>query len=130
MIKRIAVLDADPTQCQEIITLLSSLDVSAMHSLPELQEFLTESNCRVILIDLDTISIDNRTLGQIKRQHPEIEIIAKSGRTFHPELEEALRSHILACLAKPLDPDELTFWLKSIFQNSSPLDTSVNRILS
>lgn len=114
MIKRIVVLDADPAQCQEIRTLLSSLDVAAMHSLPELQKFLTESDCRVILIDLDTISIDNRTLVQMKRQHPEIEIIAKSERAFHPELEEALRSHIFACLAKPLDPDELIFWLNSI----------------
>jgi CheY-like chemotaxis protein len=101
-----------------------------MHSLPELQEYLTESDCRVILIDLDTIAIDNRTLVQMKRQHPEIDIIAKSELPFHPELEEALRSHILACLTKPLDPDELVFWLKSIFQNSSPPDKSLNQTLS
>jgi DNA-binding NtrC family response regulator len=130
MTKRIVVLDADPAQCQEIKILLSSLDVTAMNSLPELQEYLTGSDCRVILIDLDTISVDNRTLIQMKRQHPEIEIIAKSERTFHPELEEALRSHILACLAKPLDADELIFWLRSIFQNSSPPEQSLNRILS
>ena len=130
MIKRVVVLDTDLAQCQEIRNLLSSLDVSAMQSVPELQEFLTESDCRVILIDLDTIAIDNRTLAQMKRQHPEIEIIAKSERTFHPELEEALRSHILACLAKPLDPDELIFWLRSIFQNSSSPEQSLNQILS
>jgi DNA-binding NtrC family response regulator len=130
MTKRIVVLDADLAQCQEIRILLSSLDVAAMHSLPELQEYLTESDCRVILIDLDTIAIDNRTLVQMKRQHPEIDIIAKSEHPFHPELEEALRSHILACLTKPLDPDELIFWLKSIFQNSSPPDKSLNQTLS
>ena len=130
MIKKIVVLDTDLAQCQEIKTLLSSLDVSAMHSVPELQNYLSESDCPVILIDLDTIAIDNRTLVQMKRQHPEVAIIAKSERTFHPELEEALRSHILACLAKPLDPDELIFWLKSIFQNCSPPDQSLNRILS
>jgi DNA-binding NtrC family response regulator len=130
MMKRIVVLDSDVAQCQEISILLSSLDVAAMHSLPELQEYLTESDCRVILIDLDTIAIDNRTLVQMKRQHPEIDIIAKSELPFHPELEEALRSHILACLTKPLDPDELVFWLKSIFQNSSPPDKPLNQTLS
>ncbi len=130
MTNKIVVLDTDLAQCQEIRTLLGSLDVSAMHSVPELQEFLTVSDCRVILVDLDTIAIDNRTLVQMKRRHPEIEIIAKSERTFHPELEEALTSHILACLAKPLNPDELIFWLKSIFQNSSPPDKSLHRILS
>ena len=130
MIKRIVVLDTDLAQCREISILLSSLDVSTMHSLPELQKFLTESDCRVILIDLDTVAIDNRTLAQMKRQHPEIDIIAKSERPFHPELEEALRSHILACLTKPLDPDELIFWLRSIFQNSSPPDKSLNQTLS
>ena len=130
MMKRIVVLDSDVAQCQEISILLSSLDVAAMHSLPELQEYLTESDCRVILIDLDTISIDNRTLVQMKRQHPEIDIIAKSERTFHPELEEALRSSLIACLSKPLDPDELTFWLKSIFQNCSLPNQSMNQSLS
>lgn len=130
MEKKIVVLDADVAQCQEIRILLSSFDVKAMHSLPELHEYLTENECRVILIDLDTVSIDNRTLGQIKRQHPEIEIIAKSERTFHPELEEALRSHILSCLGKPLDSDELIFWLKSIFQNSGLTGKPLDRILS
>jgi DNA-binding NtrC family response regulator len=130
MTKRIVVLDADLAQCQEISILLSSLDVTAIHSLPELQEYLTESDCRVILIDLDTISIDNRTLVQMKRQHPEVDIIAKSEHPFHPELEEALRNSIIACLSKPLDSDELNFWLKSIFQNCSPPEKSLNRILS
>jgi DNA-binding NtrC family response regulator len=130
MEKRIVLLDADDVQCQEIRILLSSFDVTAMHSLPDLQDYLAESECRAILIDLDTVSIDNRTLVQIKRQHPEIEIIAKSERPFHPELEEALRSHILACLAKPLDSDELIFWLKSVFENSASSGKPWSRIMS
>ena len=112
--KRIVVLDADVAQCQEVKILLSSFDITVMHSLTKLQKYLTESECRVILIDLDTVPIDNRTLRQIKRQHPEIAIIAKSKRTFHPELKEALQNYIHTCMVKPLDSDELILWLKSI----------------
>jgi len=130
MEKRIVVLDADAAQCREISNLLRSFDVKVAHSLSELQEYLIESECRAILIDLDTVSIDNRTLGHIKRQHPDTEIIAKSERRFHPELEEALRSHIHSCLAKPLDADELIFWLKSIFDNSAPAGKARNPIES
>jgi DNA-binding NtrC family response regulator len=120
MQKRIVVLDADVGQCEEIKVMLSGYEVTAMQSLQELQDHIIEGDCRVLLIDLDTVPTDNRALAHIKRRHPAIEIIAKSERTFHPELEESLRSHILSCLAKPLDIDELAFWLKSIFHNSAP----------
>ncbi len=129
MEKRIAVLDADHAQCREIGTLLGDFVIAALHTLPELREYLPESECRVILIDLDTVPVDNRDLAQIKRKHPEIQIIVKSERTFHPELEEALRSHVLSCLVKPLDTDELVFWLKSIFENNVPSGQPGNRML-
>ena len=130
MKKKIVVLDTDAAECQQLSSLLSSFSVTFTHSLPQLQQHLSGSDCHVMLIDLDTVSIDNRALVQIKRQHPKIEIITKSERTFHPELEEALRSHILACLAKPLDFDELIFWLKSIFENNAPSDNPLDRIHS
>jgi DNA-binding NtrC family response regulator len=70
--------------------------------------------CCALIVDLDTVAIGNRDIGRIKKNFPEIRIIAKSERTFHPELEESLRSFIFACLAKPLDLDELNFWLRSV----------------
>ena len=48
------------------------------------------------------------TQDEIKRAY------RKLARKFHPELEESLRSCILACLTKPLDSAELQFWLRSL----------------
>ena len=120
MEKRIVLVDADDSQCREIAAMLSGIEVNALHTLAELEEHLSGGGCRVVLLDLDTVPIDDRALARLKRRHPRTQIIAKSVRRFHPELEEALRSHLLSCLAKPLDPDELVFWLKSIFDNSAP----------
>jgi DNA-binding response OmpR family regulator len=68
----------------------------------------------MLLLDLDHLSVDNRYIRELSRQQPKLSIIAVSSRTFHPELEEALSSHISACLVKPVDIDELLFWLRSL----------------
>jgi hypothetical protein len=41
-------------------------------------------------------------------------ILCLSSARFHPELKESFLSHIYACLTKPIDPDELRYWLRSI----------------
>jgi hypothetical protein len=33
---------------------------------------------------------------------------------YNPELKEAICCHLFACLKKPVDSDELLYWLKSI----------------
>ena len=38
---------------------------------------------------------------------------------FHPELKDAICYHIYACLNKPVDPDEMVFWIKSIFDEEN-----------
>jgi hypothetical protein len=37
-----------------------------------------------------------------------------SKNPFHPELKDAICYHIYACINRPIDPDELFYWLKSI----------------
>jgi DNA-binding response OmpR family regulator len=71
----------------------------------------------VVILDLDGLPVTNHLLRDLKRQNPEVHIIGISSRTFHPELQEALSLHISACLAKPVDSDELIYWVKSIFQD-------------
>ena len=38
---------------------------------------------------------------------------------FHPELKDAICYHIYACLNKPIDPDELLYWLKCIQEDDT-----------
>jgi DNA-binding response OmpR family regulator len=109
-------VSGDKRESLDLLTLLESHGYKVIH-LPALAVSDTqvrESSCRVLLLDLDRIKVDNRFLREFNKQHPGLSIIALSSRTYHPELEEALSSHISACLVKPVDIDELLFWLRSL----------------
>jgi DNA-binding response OmpR family regulator len=114
--KEIVVLDGDPVKGKELHAMLTdqSYHVTVVQSLKACEDYFQEHPCWALILDLDTVALDNRSIMRLKKNQPGIQIIAKSDRTFHPELEESLRSAIFACLAKPMDPDELNFWLKSI----------------
>ena len=88
-----------------------------MNSLANMDRYMDETDCRVLVLNLDNTSVTNKTLRDLKRKKPLINIIAVSKRQFHPEFEEALREYISVCLAKPVDSDELVYWLKTIFKN-------------
>jgi DNA-binding NtrC family response regulator len=112
----IIVLDGDQTTGNELRSMLAGqpYSVTLVKTLTECEDYIEQHACFALILDLDTVSIDNRSIGRLKKKHPGISIIAKSDRTFHPELEESLRNFIFACLTKPLDSDELNFWLKSL----------------
>lgn len=114
--KEIVVLDRNPKTGRHVSRILidQPFNVTLVHTLDECEVYLQGHPCCALIMDLDTVGIDNRTIVQLKKQHPTVNIIAKSARRFHPELEESLRSHIFACLTKPLDPAELQFWLRSL----------------
>jgi hypothetical protein len=40
-------------------------------------------------------------------------------------LEEVIGSHLYACLMKPVDTEELSFWLKSISENLAEGETFI-----
>jgi DNA-binding NtrC family response regulator len=85
-----------------------------LRSLDELASAVLKSPCRSVILDLDSLPLDNRFFRDLCKNTPGLCVIGISSMTFHPELEEAMRTHISACLSKPVDPDELIFWLKSI----------------
>ena len=120
MEKEVVVLDTDKKQCKSLCDLLTDHEYlsTAMSSLTKMDEYLGENDCRAIILNLDNISVTNKILRDLKRKNPLINIIGLSERQFHPELEESLREYISVCLAKPVDPDELTYWLKTIYENN------------
>ncbi len=120
MKKEVVVLDADEKQCKALCTMLTDHKYMSipMSSLTTMDQYLGESDCRAIILNLDNVSVTNKILRDLKRKNPLINIIGLSERQFHPELEEALREYISVCLAKPVDPDELTYWLKTIYENN------------
>jgi DNA-binding NtrC family response regulator len=89
-----------------------------LNSLENFECKATETAYRALVLNLDNVPVTNKVVRELKRKKPQLNIIALSGRQFHPELEEAIREHISVCLATPVDSDELLYWLKSIFENN------------
>ena len=92
-----------------------------------IEDLLTRSNireCLALLIDVDSVTVNNRTIRDLKLKFRDTEFLCISGTRFHPDLQEAISHHFYACLLKPVDPDELSYWLKCIGENerSSPVE--------
>jgi DNA-binding NtrC family response regulator len=123
MKKMVIVLDTDKKQRDSLCTLLADNNYQAapMSMLSELEQQLEQSDCQAAIVNLDNISVTNKNFKAIKHKKPAVSIITLSERQFHPELEESLREYISVCLAKPIDSDELLFWLKGIFENNENL---------
>ena len=113
---KVAVVDANKQNCRAICALLeqANIPVASMKTLKVLADHLKRESIAVLIIDLDTLPVDNTFFRSLKKQYPTLHIFCLSSHPYHPDLEEAMGSHICASLAKPLNSEELFFWLKSI----------------
>ena len=112
----VAVVNADKHNCRETCSLLekANIPVAPLYSLEVLVDHLRREPVAVLIVDLDTLPVDNRFFRDLKKQYPNLHIFCLSSRTHHPGLEESMGSHICASLAKPLNSEELFYWLKAI----------------
>ena len=112
----VVVVAADISYCRELGALLNEAGIPAatLYSLEDLPEHLKREQVGVVIIDLDTLPVDNNFFRKIKTQYRNLHILCVSSSTYHPGLEEAMGSHICASLAKPLNSEELFYWLKAI----------------
>ena len=119
MKKHIAVLDADQKECRRLCNLLgkNQYPTIPMYSIQYLEANLNQFDCLAVILDIDTISVDNRSIRDLTIRFPEVYFFCLSERPFHPELHDAICYHIFACINKPIDPDELFYWLRSINEN-------------
>lgn len=121
MKKGIVILDADQKQCRDLCLDLEKnrYTASPVHSIENLVERLNETDYLAVIIDIDTIAIDNRTVRELTIKYPGVYFFCLSKDRFHPELKDAICYHIYACLKKPVDLDELFYWLRSIYKNEA-----------
>lgn len=124
----IIVLDADRDQCRELCSLLEKSDFKAtpQYSTSKLEKRIKQSGCQAIFWDIDTVHADNRIIRDLTLKFPGVYFFCLSKYPFHPELKDAICYHIYACLNRPIDPDELFYWLHSIDINESKPDASAN----
>ena len=121
MQKGISVINKYKKQCRELCELLEKerYCVSALHSIQNLEKHLEGNKFQAVIIDIDAISIDNRTIRKLTLLFPEVYFFCLSEKPFHPELKDAICYHIYACLNKPVDEDELFYFLRSIYENET-----------
>jgi DNA-binding NtrC family response regulator len=119
MRETIIVVSTDEEQLAALGTMLEGQDYEVVRSRSAqgLASLPREHGSAVIILDLDTVAADNRLLREVKQETPSVHIVLISAAVFHPELREAMVSYVDVCLSKPTNPDELQFWLRSIFQD-------------
>jgi DNA-binding NtrC family response regulator len=119
--KEVIVLDSDQDSCEELCALLKGRDYRSRpsHTLQDLETVLNEGTCMVAILDLNMPSIDNRVVRELTLKNPGVYFLGLTRHRFNPELEESICYHVYACLTKPVDPDELLYWLKSIFEDEA-----------
>lgn len=112
----ILIVGGNNNEYQELINLLQENEYKEIifNTIPLLKKFLSENNCMAVLIDIDTISIENRILRELTISYPQASFLCMSKDKYHPELKEAICYHMYACINKPINPDELFYFLRSI----------------
>ena len=117
--KKIAVLDADEKQCLDLCAMIEkgNYPTVPIHSLPDLERCCGEQDCLGVFIDVDTVPVTDRVIRDLALKHTGTYFFCLSKYRFHPELENAICYHVYACLNRPIDLDELFYWLKSIYED-------------
>jgi len=115
----IVVIDRDLQNGQQFCTLLKKLNYSAVliSVWEDLEKKLAQGFQTAVILDLDSVAVPSAGVRALRKKFPRLHILGVSRRSLHPGMEELIRSHIYACLRKPVDEDELLFWLKSIADN-------------
>ncbi len=119
MRKPAVVVVANKKNGDECCLLLGTLNYSAdlLPTLNDLERYLSKKPELAVILDLDSVAPDRQFFRGLKKKYPLLHILGISSLPYHPGLEEVIGDHFYACLVKPLDLEELAFWLKSITEN-------------
>ena len=122
MQKAILLMDADPLGSADLLALLSGHDYATQRvgSLADLRHKLAEEEFMAVLMEIDSVAVDNRAIRELAAGFPAIPFLCISRDRVHPELKDAISNHVYACLTKPVDQDELSYWMKCIKEDSPP----------
>jgi len=117
--REVFILSTDQREIKQLCSILSEgrFGSRVFSRLDDLEADLNRSDSLAAILDVDSVPLSNRIIRILKDSFPKLNIFCTSQHRLHPELQDALSRHICACLRKPVDPDEVQFWLKSILNN-------------
>lgn len=112
----IVLVDVSNKEWTDLTVMLTTLGYGILtaRSQEDVMALMLREDCRLALIDLDLCGVDNRFFRALKATRSDASIFVVSSRPFHPELKDAMANHICACFRKPVDSEELLFWLKAV----------------
>lgn len=116
MDRAVILISRKNNELEEIKRLLSknNYEYHCLESIDQIDAALSQISSNCIVFDLDSIDVDNRTIRELTLDYPAVYFLCMSKDRFHPELKDAICYHIYACLTKPIDFDELLYWLRCI----------------
>ena len=85
----------------------------------KLETMLASDPCRTVILDIDSVPLDNRAIRELTQSYPSTSFLCTSRERFHPDLKDAISHHLFACLHKPVDPDELHYFLNCILDDET-----------
>jgi hypothetical protein len=111
----VAVMGADVKAVAAICRLIEEGDfrTAACTDLNELKSVL-EGPCMAAILDIDTVPMENRTIRALTLSHAATYFLSTSKKRLHPDLQDVISNHLFACLGKPVDPEELHYFLNCI----------------
>lgn len=112
----IILIGKNAKEFHELIKLIEKKGYKAitLKTILALKKYLSEKECMAVLIDIDTVPVENRDLKELTLEYPNYPFLCMSKDKYHPDLKEAICYHIYACINKPVNPDELFYLLRSI----------------
>ncbi|RJQ67026.1 MAG: hypothetical protein C4519_24730 [Desulfobacteraceae bacterium] len=117
----IALLGTEAEDCEALRRIIEAGPYRAVpySKLADLESGLRSAPCLAAILDIDSVPLENRTIRQLTIAFPGVSFFCTSRYRFHPELKDAICYHLFACLNKPVDYDELHYFLKCILRNET-----------
>ncbi|MBT4266514.1 MAG: hypothetical protein HOK67_07280 [Deltaproteobacteria bacterium] len=91
----------------------------SLFSYDDLEKSLKAEEFLAVFIDTDSIPLDNSSIRFLNKNFPNVSLLLTSVKKSHPDLEEAIGQYVYACISKPIDPEEVIYWLKCILDDKS-----------
>ncbi len=123
MKSNIVVASTDNNWCQNLITILEKehINTTQAWSIKKLERLLAPGSHIAAVIDIDIMPITNRIIRELTLRYSGVHFLCLSADRFHPDLKDAICYHIYACIKKPVDLDELLYFIRSIYKDSNSM---------
>lgn len=112
----IALIDRNTEGWIDVESMLDALNygIHFAKTVEEVQTLAGKTGCRVVILDLDLVAVQNRFFRSLRKANSDLMILVTSSHPYHPELKEAMAHHICACFRKPLETEEIEYWLRAV----------------